>query len=458
MDREITRSRLPRALAILLMLSTVMYASTTFAAQVNPGVLITPENAPLVTDLVSPGNFILVRQGMRMKIVPTQRLEWPPPYKAATEKYSPQVRLNDRGELQNYVAGLPFPLLDANDPQVATKVMWNFSYRPQFTDDFDVHRVEIESNRSGRVMGGPIEHFTIGRIAFYNNVGRTEVEPIPTDPEANTAGIRYRFAAFPFLEPSELQGCGLLRYRNKDPKLDDYAWLYAPTGDFGFFRWVKTTQLSDAIGGPLIVLAQNVEGPATYANNIDPDSYFGFAAKIENYNYKLLGIKPMLACTHADNLPAKPCQFDNHRTVCPEAWEMRLLYVIEATAKPQSQTQKLGSDGVLIPKRILYIDSEGWFVTASDQYDRRGDLWKTLATFNAYRDRTGSDAKLVVYPWRRMLQTAMVDEDIQNGCSSVMYTPGPESGGSEGWRVNTGTISKDLLDIYQLDWRSMEDP
>jgi hypothetical protein len=33
-------------------------------------------------------NFVLVKQGMRLKIVPTERLEWPPPYKAATEKYA----------------------------------------------------------------------------------------------------------------------------------------------------------------------------------------------------------------------------------------------------------------------------------------------------------------------------------------------------------------------------------
>src|SRR5260370_19469683 len=159
------RSRLPGALAILLMSSIVTATTTTFAAPVKPGDLITPENASLVADLVSPGNFILVCQGMRMKIVPTQRLEWPPPFKTATEKYSPQVRVNDRGELQNYVAGLPFPLLDPNDPEVATKVMWNFSYRPQFTDDFDGDRGEIESNRPSRVLVGPIEHFTTRRVA-----------------------------------------------------------------------------------------------------------------------------------------------------------------------------------------------------------------------------------------------------------------------------------------------------
>ena len=61
-------------------------------AGVNPGDTITKDQADKVADLVSPGNLILVKQGMTMKIVPTDRLDWPPPYKSATEKYSPQVR------------------------------------------------------------------------------------------------------------------------------------------------------------------------------------------------------------------------------------------------------------------------------------------------------------------------------------------------------------------------------
>ena len=76
-----------------------LIANSTCGAAVKPGDEITPENASLVQDLVSPGNFVLVKQGMRMKIVPTERLEWPPPYKSATEKYSPQVRISDKGEL-----------------------------------------------------------------------------------------------------------------------------------------------------------------------------------------------------------------------------------------------------------------------------------------------------------------------------------------------------------------------
>ena len=124
------------------------------AASVKPGDQITPDNAALVADLVSPGNYQLVRQGMRMNIVPTQRLEWPPPYKAATEKYSAQVGLNDKDELQNYVAGQPFPLLDPNDPHIAAKVMWNFSFRPQYTDDVDIRDVEVSSFRANSPRPG----------------------------------------------------------------------------------------------------------------------------------------------------------------------------------------------------------------------------------------------------------------------------------------------------------------
>ena len=39
-------------------------------AAVTPGDVITNENAAMVADLVSPGNFVLVEQGMRMTIVP----------------------------------------------------------------------------------------------------------------------------------------------------------------------------------------------------------------------------------------------------------------------------------------------------------------------------------------------------------------------------------------------------
>src|ERR1700747_336308 len=88
-------------------------------AQVKPGDFITPENAAKVKDLVGPGVYYKVERGMTMKIIPTQRVDWPPPYKDATEKYSAQVRLSqDKRSIVGYVAGQPFPLIDSNDPEV----------------------------------------------------------------------------------------------------------------------------------------------------------------------------------------------------------------------------------------------------------------------------------------------------------------------------------------------------
>ncbi len=156
-------------------------------AQVEAGDIITRDKASKVEGLVSPGNLILVKQGMTMKIIPTGHLDWPPPYKGATEQYSPQVSLTSDGELKNYVAGLPFPLVDADDPQAATKIMWNFAFRPLYTDDLDARGIEIVSHAAG--SADPIEHFSLGHMGFYKYVGRTEVAPVPLDKDVLNTGI-----------------------------------------------------------------------------------------------------------------------------------------------------------------------------------------------------------------------------------------------------------------------------
>src|SRR5438105_7276870 len=102
-----------RTALVALLYAFTMIAATAEAAQAPaPGTASTPESADTIQDLVSPGNYQLVKQGMRMNIVAPGRLEWPPPYKSATEKYASQVGLTPDGDLKNYVAGLPFPSID----------------------------------------------------------------------------------------------------------------------------------------------------------------------------------------------------------------------------------------------------------------------------------------------------------------------------------------------------------
>src|SRR5215831_602746 len=119
--------------------ATLAIFASSAHADVSPGELITHENAASVKDLVSPGVYYKVNHGMSMKVMPTERIEWPPPYKGATEKYSGQVRLSPDGRtLSNFVAGQPFPFVDLNDPSGANKIMWNNAFRPITSDDYDL--------------------------------------------------------------------------------------------------------------------------------------------------------------------------------------------------------------------------------------------------------------------------------------------------------------------------------
>ena len=90
----------------------------------------------------------LVRQGMMMKIVPTAHLDWPPPYKEATERYSPRFRLQ-RTATSRFCRRPAFPARRRQRSRCGRQVMWNFAFRPLYTDDLDQRGVEAVSRRAG---------------------------------------------------------------------------------------------------------------------------------------------------------------------------------------------------------------------------------------------------------------------------------------------------------------------
>jgi hypothetical protein len=422
------------AVAAVAVAIAAFSTSVPAGAQVRAGDIITRDNAAKVAGLVSPGNYMLVQQGMTMKIIPTGHLDWPPPYKAATEQYSPQVSLGADGELKNYVAGLPFPLVDANDPDAATKIMWNFAFRPLNSDDIDARNAEAVSHRAG--SSDEIEHFTFGHLGYYKSVGRTEVAPMPTDPDIMKTGIASRSGAYPILEPAEMRGAGIVRQRYAIPGFEDAVWEYSSSTRK--LRRLPAAELSDSFGVSKTgggVMAGGVGGATSYASTWDPDSAFGFSGRIQDYSYRLIGEQTGLASVEAANSPAHACASDGGRTVC-ENWEMRHLYVIEATAKARSP---IGGQ-VLFPKRVFYIDAEGWFITGSDLYDPQGQMAKTIVTYHAYSDRPSTDAE-ATWPFKRMFETAMVEEDLSDGFSTVVYTPGHESI-DDGLQINAGAVDR----------------
>ena len=322
-------------------------------AQVKPGDFITVDNASKVKDLVAPGVYFKVTHGMSMKIVPSERVDWPPPYKDATEKYSAQVRLSqDKRSVIGYVAGQPFPLIDANDPDVANKIVWNNVFRPITTDDYDLRFYDCDSSFTRQ---GPqekqIEYFQIGHYAGYDLVGRTEVEPLPIDPDFKATGRYWLFGLYPdsrrparFAAPAS--SAGAMPIRSAATTSGDVA---------GGTRRVRRVDES--------IMSSSTTTNGTSAHAWDPDHYSGFNPKTEQYYYKFLGEKNMLATVHAEHSPEVRCPTDGGTSACPEAWEMRHLYVVEATPD-RKRVNALDS------KTIIYMDSEMWFEPYIDTYDR----------------------------------------------------------------------------------------
>ena len=187
----------------------------TSQATVKPGDFITMQNAAQVKDLLSPGVYYKVTHGMTMKIIPTQRVDWPPPYKDATEKYSGQVRLStDHRTVVGYVAGQPFPLIDPNDSEAASKIILNNVFRPISSDDYDLRFFECRGHyvHPGASDSLMIDNTEVGHYAGYDLVGRTEVEPMPVDPDFKISNRLWLFALYPIIAPSSSRGFGYIRY------------------------------------------------------------------------------------------------------------------------------------------------------------------------------------------------------------------------------------------------------
>ena len=413
-------TKILRVCAILVILASSALAAS---AQVAPGDTITMQNAEKVRALVSPGTFYAVSRGMTMHIVAPSRIDWPPPYQTATEKYSSQVRLaSDHINLEGYVAGQPFPILDANDPDIGTKIMWNQYFKPIATDDLDLRYFECQVvKQNPGAQQEILKQTEAGHAAGYAEIGRTEVEPMPADPDFQNSGIWARSALYPVLAPTEDRGTGGLRFRYWDSNRADDAWVYLAGA-----RRVRR-------------LDESIMSTSAGLSTWDADHVGGFAAKPQEYSFKYLGDKQMLASAHASTVPAQPCSTDGGATTCGHDWEMRHQYVVEVTPRAGRAANVLQS------KTIVYVDGEAWFTPYTDSYDQKGELWKTQIYIYTYRDRPVPDAKVAVYPFKRQFNIAGSSVDVQTGMVTTCYLPGADMPERECWYINMGAVDRDFF-------------
>jgi Protein of unknown function (DUF1329) len=420
------RARLWRVLAMAILLATA--APGAAAAQAKPGDTITAANAFKVKGLVSPGVYLRVVRGMSMRIVPKERISWPPPYREATEKYAGQVRLSrDHRSLVGYVAGAPFPFIDPNDPDAGTKIMWDNMFRPTSTDDYEARDFSCISEHEGlnrRYV--PIDYYEMGTLASYNLVGRTEVEPLPVDPDFLRTGRYMLMAFYPMLAPESDRGRGFVRYRYADPLRGDDTWMWNPGNR-------RVRRLGEAFLGSSV-------GPITWSL----DNFQGFAAKNENYDWRFLGEKPMLASISVAHVPEVTCPTDGGATACPERWELRQMYIVEGVPRRDRVPE------ALFARHVMYVDAEMTCIMYQDFYDRDGQLWKNYITWEAYRDRAVPDARVAIYPFKRLFQAGGSIADLQSHFSSMCYLPARDTTERECWYINMGAVDKNFFTVTAM--------
>ena len=317
-------------------------------------------------------------------------------------------------------------MIDSNDPDVAVKIIWNNVFRPITSDDYDLRFYDCDSAYERK---GPqteqIEYFQIGHYAGYDLVGRTEVEPMPTDPDFKTTGRYWLFGLYPILAPQEIRGTGFIRYRYADPRRGDDIWSL----DAGSRRLRRVNEA---------IMSSSTTGGGSAAHTWDPDHYSGFNPKTEQYFYKFLGEKNMLATIHAEHSPEQRCPTDGGTSACPETWEMRHMYIVQALPD-RSRINALDS------RTVIYMDSEMWFEPYIDTYDRAGHLFRAHIYWLATRDRPVPDARVAIYPFKRSFVVGAVSTDVQSGLATMCYLPGMETPERECWYINMGAVDRQFL-------------
>jgi hypothetical protein len=235
---------------------TVMLAGGV-QADAAPGDVITTANKEKAKGLVPDELYPFVVDGfddVKMTIVAAE--EYPPgqKYLEATVKYACQATLDDKGLIQNYTAGQPFPYsewakaatnhacdLTQDDPQFALKLAWNVNYRWQGGSGLNLPHWGTSNMRNNGKEMWRLAQGEYRRTYFSH---RADLLPERHELESGTEVEWAEF--FDVKTPFDLRGTMFLLYRYNTEKEDD-TWAYIPA--LRRVRRIAATQKSDSLLG-----------------------------------------------------------------------------------------------------------------------------------------------------------------------------------------------------------------
>jgi hypothetical protein len=279
-------------------------------------------------------------------------------YKAATRRWSGQVKLGPENSLEGYRAGQPFPMeqIDcAGDPQAGAKIAWNFMRR------WEGGGARVRFYYSYWDRGEELPLYYEGTSEGVSLAFRPEPQFEATDGDV-FRGEKRLGADGPTVEaPFDARGITLLTYRYKasyGPKAtakNDDTWVYVPT--LRRVRRISSAQRTDAVSG----------------TDFTFDDLFSFNGIVPQYEWQCLGEMDLIGPT---NTAVKGYPYERDHNFGPyglsyadDTWELRKAVKIRFTPR---------NDDHPYTHKDIYIDKNSMEPMYSFAYDRKQELWKII--------------------------------------------------------------------------------
>ena len=259
-------------------------------------------------------------------------------YIDATLRGYEKVTLGER-QLQNYEAGLPFPLIDPQDPQAGLKAAWNYKYRDRGDS------VQYWPTNEHRTGSGAVERSERFYIAIMYGPHRPDpASPFPTWEQGGVHFKRY----MRMVAPSDAEGRQVMSLSYEDDTRLDDQWVYDP----------RTRRTRKVVYNPY-------EAPGN--GQLLSEDTSGFNGYIHPYTWKYVGEKIVLAPGPIQS--ADPTLGGKGNWYPIDPWELRKAIILEAIS-PESHP--------LYSRRLLYIDAQTYTNLYTFAYDRAGKHRRTF--------------------------------------------------------------------------------
>lgn len=386
------------------------------AQDIAPGTVINAANIDQVkaqtfqgkplADLILPTQEKMIRElGLQMRLQSTQQIQVDPKLVAATKENAGKSTLDDKKRLQNFVTGMPFASIDANNPADGIKLAYNFMRGAWYADVLDYNPMYF-ALINGQKGFEREQHWRFGRY-----LADGAINPALKDPNGEIA--KYEVVLNKY--PNDSRGLGVLTIQYTDARLPDvYAYVRS-------VRRVRRLS-SNAWADPLS--STDLLNDESFGMSLDPSWY---------QEWKLLGKRWILGSAHStvavstdsgNRFPMIDATKAPYWNILDD-WEPREVFVVEATPGP----------GHLLSRKVQYYDAElhAPMLHWQEFYDKKNELWRIEnCNYRPTKRDDGSMAQTVsyvpVYDLQR-LHATIVFADPQgrhnyDGAKAADFTPG----------------------------------